>query len=191
MPYFINEECIGCTICAKKCPVFCIWGEAGPGTPAHVKERHLIDPTICIDCGACASYCPVDCISNEKGVIEKKIASKLRPIAIVREENCTGCEWCVDVCPFDCLEMVPRTGVTPEQAAGGSQMDRMAANVRPKDCVGCKLCEEICILKDAIVVLWPDGSTCDTLGVRSTLENPNRQNSVDTARELAAGAPEV
>ena len=26
MPYYINNECIGCTICAKKCPVPCIWG---------------------------------------------------------------------------------------------------------------------------------------------------------------------
>lgn len=190
MAFFIADDCIGCTICAKKCPVFCIWGTAGPGHTGLVKEMHVIDPTVCIECGACASYCPVDCIANEKGVIEKKIEAKKRPIAIVREDNCTGCEWCVDVCPFDCLEMVPRPGVTPEQAAEGSQMDKVARDVRPKDCVGCKLCEEVCIQKDAIVVLWPDGSYCDNLGVRTTLENPNHQNSVNTARELEVGAPE-
>ena len=97
MPYYINEECIGCTICAKRCPVFCIWGEAGPGNPALVKERHLVDPTICIDCGACASYCPVDCIHNEKGVIEKKIASQLRPVAVSWSGGKLCCPWVASI----------------------------------------------------------------------------------------------
>lgn len=48
MAYFINQECIGCTICAKKCPVPCIWG-ARKGEVASVKERHRIDPDACID----------------------------------------------------------------------------------------------------------------------------------------------
>ena len=153
MSYFINEWCIGCTICAKKCPVPCIWsGEVG--RIARTKELHVIDPAECIDCGACATYCPVDCIQNEKGVIERKIEPKRRPIAVVREENCTGCEWCVDVCPFDCLEMV-ETG----------EFFKVARDVRVKDCVGCKLCEEACVQKDAIVILTPEGDYAEEIGV--------------------------
>lgn len=144
----------------------CIWGGEA-GRVAKAKELHVIDPSVCIDCGACASYCPVDCIQNEAGVIEKKIDTKKRPIAVVREENCTGCEWCVDVCPFDCLEMV-----TPEQPG---EFFKVARDVRPKDCVGCKLCEEACVQKDAIVILWPDGTYADEIGVsiRSTYQAPN------------------
>jgi formate hydrogenlyase subunit 6/NADH:ubiquinone oxidoreductase subunit I len=167
MPYFINNECIGCTICAKKCPVPCIWGGEGPGKWAKTKELHIIEPGACIECGVCASYCPVDCIQNEKGVIEPKIEAKKRPVALVREENCTGCEWCVDVCPFDCIEMV-----RPENP---SEFFAVAKVVRTKDCVACKLCEEVCVQKDAVVIVYPDGSYADDIGVtcRTTYMGPD------------------
>ena len=167
MPYFINQECIGCTICAKKCPVPCIWGDR-VGEWAPTKDLHIINPPDCIECGVCASYCPVDCIQNETGTIEPKIEAKKRPIAVVREENCTGCEWCVDVCPFDCIEMVK-----PENP---SEFFAVARVVRPKDCVGCKLCEEVCVQKDAIVILYPDGSYADRVGVdcKTTYMGPDR-----------------
>ena len=167
MPYFINQECIGCTICAKKCPVPCIWGDR-VGEWASTKDLHIINPPDCIECGVCASYCPVDCIQNETGKIEPKIEAKQRPVAVVREDNCTGCEWCVDVCPFDCIEMVK-----PENP---SEFFAVARVVRPKDCVGCKLCEEVCVQKDAIVILWPDGSYAEHIGVetRTTYRGPDR-----------------
>ena len=52
--YNITSECIGCTKCAKSCPVNCISGEK--------KEIHIIDQEICIKCGACMSVCPVDAV---------------------------------------------------------------------------------------------------------------------------------
>lgn len=182
MPYYINDWCIGCTICAKKCPVPCIWGGEA-GVTAKAKELHIIDPSVCIDCGACASYCPVDCIQNQDGLVEKKIESKKRPVAVVREDNCTGCEWCVDVCPFDCLEMV-----TPEHPG---EFFKVARNVRVKDCVGCKLCEEACVQKDAVVVLWPDGSYVEELGVhvRSTYQAPNEPDVVFGNKPYSANPP--
>lgn len=161
MAYFITDECIGCTVCAKKCPVPCIDGD--------VKKLHIIRREECIDCGVCASYCPVDCIMNGDGIIEKKIEPSRRPIAVVQEENCTGCEWCVDVCPFDCLEMVPYEG---DQVSHSAQMAKVARNVRPKDCVACKLCEEVCIQKDAIVVVTPEGEHAEQVGVRVSLASP-------------------
>lgn len=177
MPYYINNECIGCTICAKKCPVPCIWGGEA-GTVAKTKEFHIIAPPACIECGVCASYCPVDCIQNEDGVIEAKIEAKKRPVAVVREENCTGCEWCVDVCPFDCLEMVK-----PENP---SEFFAVARNTKVKDCIGCKLCEEVCVQKDAVVILWPDGSYADHLGVetRTTYIGPDRMEGQPALRQI-------
>jgi NADH-quinone oxidoreductase subunit F/NADP-reducing hydrogenase subunit HndC len=47
--YTINEKCVGCTACAKACPVACIAGAK--------KERHMIDQAKCIKCGKCFSVC--------------------------------------------------------------------------------------------------------------------------------------
>ena len=51
------ETCIGCTRCARNCPVDAIDGEP--------REVHEIDPEICIRCGICAQVCPVNAISVE------------------------------------------------------------------------------------------------------------------------------
>jgi ferredoxin len=56
MQYVINPtNCVGCTACARVCPVNAITGER--------KEPHLIDPSICIKCGACMEKCKFDAIS--------------------------------------------------------------------------------------------------------------------------------
>ncbi|PKK95439.1 MAG: NADH-quinone oxidoreductase subunit J/K [Tenericutes bacterium HGW-Tenericutes-5] len=53
--YSIDPKlCIGCTKCARNCPVSCIEGK--------VKEPHYIDETKCIACGACYEACPVHAI---------------------------------------------------------------------------------------------------------------------------------
>jgi len=54
MKYVISDRCIGCTKCARQCPVTCISGK--------VKTKHIIDQDKCIKCGACQSCCPVDAI---------------------------------------------------------------------------------------------------------------------------------
>jgi NADH:ubiquinone oxidoreductase subunit F (NADH-binding) len=45
----LPEKCIGCTSCARGCPVSCIAGS--------VKQVHVIDQSKCIKCGACMTRC--------------------------------------------------------------------------------------------------------------------------------------
>lgn len=49
--------CIGCTKCARQCPVNAISGE--------IRKPHLIDQDTCIKCGQCMAVCPVKAISVE------------------------------------------------------------------------------------------------------------------------------
>lgn len=53
----IEDKCIGCTACARACPVKCISGT--------VKKPHVINQDKCIKCGACLKACAF-------GAVDKK-----------------------------------------------------------------------------------------------------------------------
>ena len=53
----INEKCIGCLACVRKCPASCITGEK--------KSRQVIDQSKCLKCGECFKTCKFGAVEKE------------------------------------------------------------------------------------------------------------------------------
>ncbi len=53
----IGDDCVGCTVCKKACPVGAISGE--------LKAKHVVDPDKCVSCKLCVEKCPKKTITMQ------------------------------------------------------------------------------------------------------------------------------
>ncbi len=55
--WILEDKCVGCTACARNCPVQCIAGQP--------KKLHVIDQGRCIKCGRCFQVCRFDAVDRQ------------------------------------------------------------------------------------------------------------------------------
>lgn len=130
MPYFITDSCIGCTACAKNCPVLAIDGKP--------KELHVVNIRRCVSCGVCARVCPKNAVLDGHGNPAQSVPRMKWPKPVVDETLCSACSICVTWCRAEALR------ISPPKFHGDIHV--FAELFQPNKCVACGLCERNCPL---------------------------------------------
>ncbi len=137
--YTITDDCVGCTLCARNCPVKAISG--------RVKEKHTIDAGLCVRCGLCGRLCARGAVLDENGNAVEKEKKGERKQPRIDRELCAGCSVCVEECPAGCLSL------SEPRFHGDIRTVAMLENA--DKCIGCGLCSQYCPI-GAIVMCLPD-----------------------------------
>ena len=128
MSYKINDNCMGCTLCAKNCPVKAITG--------NLKEKHSIDPGRCIECGLCGKLCAKGAVEDAAGKVCERVPKDKWLHPVIDESACSGCSVCVEACPKYCLSL------SGPKFHGDIHTFSTLSN--PDECIGCGTCETAC-----------------------------------------------
>ena len=127
MAYTITEVCVGCSVCAEKCPTKSISGEEG--------KVHSIDPNSCIECGVCGKICSQQAVLDSTGNVALSVNSTAWPKPIFDKEACVSCNMCIQICPVSCLSLSEASMKDPH---------RHPYMENPALCIACSFCAEDC-----------------------------------------------
>lgn len=123
--YSISAECVGCTLCSKKCPAKAIAGDK--------KARHVIDQLKCEGCGTCFKGCPRGAIYDSAGRNNGKSVKKNKKlVSSIDLSICVGCRNCLPQCT--------------EAFAITYQKRLFSSNcvINEAVCIGCRSCVNSC-----------------------------------------------
>ena len=139
---YLNENCLGCGICAEICPTTAI--KLNPILPIArglLKMDYInINEDNCALCGLCASACPFSALEftiNDINIKYMEEYPKWTHNSIIDDDACMYCGACEIACPRDAIN-VARTLPPRKDLVTGE------ISIEDEKCISCGICEEMC-----------------------------------------------